>query len=1813
MKNKQLFFTLAMLLLAVYSVIAQTARVQVIHNSPDPTVDVYAGPTILLDDFAFRTASEFVDVPAGIPIPIGVAPASSTSVADVIFSQTVTFEAGKTYVVSASGVVFNATTPFGLVANDAARENATNAAKVDLAVFHGSPDAPAVDIAVRGVGNVINGLAYGSYSPYLSVDPGVYYFDVKAAGSSAIVQTYKADLNGLAGKALTVFASGYLTPGVGVPFGLFAALSDGTVVELPTAAVAQVQVIHNSPSPTVDVWANEDRLIDDFVYRTATPYIFVPAGVNINLGIALDNSVTAAEAIANFDVTLENGKTYIVTASGIVGNTTTPFTLNVNADARPVATANDKVDVAVLHGSPDAPAVDVDEFLLGNVIADLAYGEFTPYLSLNPGIYDFSVRAAGTSTTVGMYRANLSGLAGKSAYVFASGLLGDPATPFNLMAALADGTVLTLPVTPTTRLQVVHNSPDPTVDVYGGATKLIDDFAFRTATPFINIPTGISIPVGVAPAGSASSAEAIFTQNVTFDAGKTYIVTASGVVFNTTTPFTLIANDNGREAATNPAKVDVAVLHGSPDAPAVDVAVRGVGNVITNLAYGQFTPYLNLDPGVYYLDVKAAGSSAIVQTYRADLSALAGKALYVFASGYLTPGVGVPFGLFAALNDGTVVALPTAAVAQVQVIHNSPSPTVDVWANEDRLIDDFEYRTATEFVFVPAGVDINLGVALSNSTAASEAIANFNVNLENGKTYIVTASGIVGNTATPFTLNVNPNGQNLASATDKVDVAVLHGATDAPAVDVAARGVGDIITNLAYGEFTPYLSLDPAVYYLDVKAAGSSAIVQTYRADLSGLAGKSAYVFASGFLAPGAGEPAFGLFAALADGTVIALPVAQFAKVQVIHNSPSPVVDVWANETRLLDDFAYRTATPFVELEAGVDINLGVATGSSLSASEAIFNQVVNLEANRSYIVTASGIVGNTTTPFNLNINADARETATNPTKVDVAVLHGSPDAPAVDVDEALTGNVITNLAYGEFTPYLSLDPGVYDFAVRATGTSPIVQTYRANLSALAGKSAYVFASGLLTNPNIPFNLMAALADGTVLLLPVTPLARVQVIHNSPSPTVDVYAGNLRLIDNFAFRTATPFVNLPANRDFSIGIALDNSTTAADAIATFPVNLDDDKKYTVFVAGVVGNATTPFNLYVFDDALEGAASGFTATSVFHGSPDAPAVDVDERLAGELVANLAFGEATPYLNLPSSTYIIDVKVAGTETIAASFEADLSGLDAQAIRVFASGNLAGSPDFGLFAALANGTVVELPAVRLARVQIIHNSPTPTVDVYINEEPAIDDFEFRTATEFIYFPADGIYTVGVAPGSSQGPADIIAEFDLDLENGKSYYVIASGIVGNATTPFTILVQEGAKEEAENPDVLEVMIHHGIPDAPAVDLVEAFSQTTALSGLTFGQFTPYVPLQPAVNIFDIVPTAAPATVVGTYGGNFEGLDGIAALAMASGTLGGSAYGLFLVLSDGTVIEFPSFARGQVIHNAPSPTVDVYFNEDQFLDDFAFRTATPTVFLPAKTPFELAVAPASSTSVGDAIYQLPVTGLQTGKFYTIMAAGEVGGTPGFGLFVNENARFRAENTNSVDVAFFHGAPNAPEVDITAAVGVLFDNVNFGEFGNNLSVPPADYVVNVTPANDNNTIVASYRAELSTIGGQFITVFASGYLNNTPNQPEFGAWAALTDGTVFPLPIVVSTSNPDAGISNVVLAPNPATEMINVQLDLDNSNEVRFRLFDGTGRLVQEGEWGTLNAGRTVQTLQVGTFTTGMYQLELLTKTGRQTLRFVKN
>ncbi|MBS3807922.1 MAG: DUF4397 domain-containing protein, partial [Bacteroidales bacterium] len=355
--------------------------------------------------------------------------------------------------------------------------------------------------------------------------------------------------------------------------------------------------------------------------------------------------------------------------------------------------------------------------------------------------------------------------------------------------------------------------------------------------------------------------------------------------------------DMGQLEASEAGNTDVMVFHGSTDAPTVDVAEPFEQlTLVDNLSYGSFTgEYLNLATSDYQLQIQDEFGSKAVAQFGAPLETLGleDSALVVVASGFLDSTVnnnGPAFGLYAALpSGGEMVELPAGDVSQamVQVIHNSAdaaASTVDVWLNDEPLLDDFAFRTASPFVPLTAGTNLDVSIQPSSSTDTVDALAKFSYQLLPDEKYVLMASGLVSSSGydpvEPFDIDVFQGARTEASQGGNTDVLVYHGATDAPIVDIYESSVpaGTLVDNLAYGAYSEdYLELSTDNYVLDVQDESGSTTVAQYEANLSdlGLADSALVTLASGFLEPGNNSdgPAFGLFVALpSGGDLVELP-----------------------------------------------------------------------------------------------------------------------------------------------------------------------------------------------------------------------------------------------------------------------------------------------------------------------------------------------------------------------------------------------------------------------------------------------------------------------------------------------------------------------------------------------------------------------------------------------------------------------------------------------------------------------------------------------------------------------------------------------------------------------------------------------------------------------------------------------------------------------------------------------------------------------------------------------------------------------------
>ncbi len=184
--------------------------------------------------------------------------------------------------------------------------------------------------------------------------------------------------------------------------------------------------------------------------------------------------------------------------------------------------------------------------------------------------------------------------------------------------------------------------------------------------------------------------------------------------------------------------------------------------------------------------------------------------------------------------------------------------------------------------------------------------------------------------------------------------------------------------------------------------------------------------------------------------------------------------------------------------------------------------------------------------------------------------------------------------------------------------------------------------------------------------------ANVRVLHASPdAPAVDVFVDGSEAISDLAFDEITDYVALPGG-DHNIQVFPASADGTGDPVIEADVTLNADTDYTIAAVGLLADIEP---LVLVDDNAAPAA-GEAKLRFVHASPDAPAVDIYADGAGVVVPNAAFKDASGYLGLAANTYNLEVRAAGTETVAL----DLPGITLEEGKVytaFAVGLLDGDP--------------------------------------------------------------------------------------------------------------------------------------------------------------------------------------------------------------------------------------------------------------------------------------------------------------------------------------------------------------------------------------------------------------------------------------------------------------------------------------------------------------------------------------------------------
>lgn len=695
-KLLRLFVLLATVILNQFAVHGQ-ARVQLIHNSPDTAnqyFDIWIGTSKVFNNLPFRTATAFVDVPAGNQISILLTDSASVSPENPKLIFRYTFQNNSKYMLVIQGMESSqGYNPFYELAINmyvGAREQASNAAKTDVLFLQGSTDLPESDLVEANLGLISNNLHYLDFDGYFGFNPADNILFVKENANQSTLYSYELPLVslGLQGQACAVLMSGFVDPSannLGKPFGMFMALPEGgSLIPLPVYSepMAPLQFVHNSPNPeadSLDLWIDGRLAANNIKFRTATAYLMQPAGRSITLALCDANSLNANDPILASSLVLTENVPYQVVLSGMTETTgydpPTPAALFVYAPARSQSVVTGNTDLLFCNGSTDFSPLKVNEITtpLGTLTSNLSFGAFDGYEEVLTANYAFDVRNP-ADEVVAVYDASFSSMAmeNKAVTILSSGFFDKTANnngpAFGLYVVPQEGgSLISLPpYTPPTfaELQFINNSADKacdTVDVWINSEKVIAGLPFREASAMIQVTAGTEQLVAVKPFESTSSDSPMTTVSITPEAGTkhglflTGIQSASG--YTPSPALEMMVIDNMRVNASSGGVCDVMVLHQSTDAPTPADFIELNSVWLLGMTYGQHSNYMQKPVGDYSVGFRHPDSAMPYNYYFLPVEEIgfAGRAFFVLTSGFFNPAAnsnGPAFGLWGVVPSG---------------------------------------------------------------------------------------------------------------------------------------------------------------------------------------------------------------------------------------------------------------------------------------------------------------------------------------------------------------------------------------------------------------------------------------------------------------------------------------------------------------------------------------------------------------------------------------------------------------------------------------------------------------------------------------------------------------------------------------------------------------------------------------------------------------------------------------------------------------------------------------------------------------------------------------------------------------------------------------------------------------------------------------------------------------------------------------------------------------------------------------------------------------------------------------------------------
>lgn len=363
---------------------------------------------------------------------------------------------------------------------------------------------------------------------------------------------------------------------------------------------------------------------------------------------------------------------------------------------------------------------------------------------------------------------------------------------------------------------------------------------------------------------------------------------------------------------------------------------------------------------------------------------------------------------------------PTETDASVRFVHASPdAPAVDIVVDGAVVASDLAFGQATDFLavspsqhqvqFVPSGSD------------AASAVIDTTFDPDGDENYIVAASGLLNEIEVKI---YDVHKDDLDAGQSRLRLINLS--PDDVNVDVFVTGGDELFDDLEFGEASDYTDLDTGAFDFEIRQHDTETVAlavpgfevgdgNAYDVLLIGQSADSTLSVLT--LATPVSSPC---------SEVLGMGTATDACMRVAHASPdAPAVDVYVNDSPVIEGLAFGASTDFAALPAGEDREIKIVAAGG-SVDDALFETSVDFGEGKAYAVVAVGMADDIDLIVeNVDLSAVPEGQAR------IRVIHAAPDVDDVDIIVTDGPTLFDDVGFKDTTDFEVLDARTYDIQVR--------------------------------------------------------------------------------------------------------------------------------------------------------------------------------------------------------------------------------------------------------------------------------------------------------------------------------------------------------------------------------------------------------------------------------------------------------------------------------------------------------------------------------------------------------------------------------------------------------------------------------------------------------------------------------------------------------------------------------------------------------------------------------------------------------------